>query len=95
MSWINFSQCKSIEEISQKLMERFNGSESHVAMATAFAQHLLQKDLLLEQNKYQEKQLQKMEKQNEHAQGLVKATWVLVIISLLTNLLLIIINIFI
>lgn len=86
MSWVDFSKCKTLEEISTKLLERFNGSEGHVAMATAFAQHILQKELLVEQNSFQEKQLQNLEKQNRHAYGLLKATQYLVIISLVANL---------
>ncbi|HBO97883.1 MAG TPA: hypothetical protein DE315_06725 [Candidatus Omnitrophica bacterium] len=85
MSWIDFSECKTVKEIGEKFMARFNGSESHVAMATAFAHQLLQKELLIEQNKYQEKQLEKMQELNRYTRGLVLATWALVIISSILN----------
>ena len=84
MSRPNFGECKTIEEISEKL-ERSASNEGHVAMATAFAHHLLQKELLIEQNKYQEKQLEKMQQLNKYTRSLVLVTWVLVIISVISD----------
>jgi len=87
MSLLDFSQCKTIEEIDAKLLNS-RDIPNDVARASVFVQHLLQKELLLIQNKFQKEQLEKMEILNKWTRGLVTATWALVVITLVTAFLL-------
>lgn len=84
MSVLDFSNCKTIEEINAKLLNS-RDIPNDVARANVFVQHLLQKELILEQNKFQKAQLDKMEALNKLTRNLVVATWALVVITLAAN----------